>query len=109
RGERGEQDRLEANGSGLQEHVDQRPVGRARMADEVDEQYGIAHDDAGERDEADHRSRRERRMEQPMADHDADQGERDRRQNDEWQLEGFELRDDQNVDAEDGDAESRTY
>ena len=79
----------------------QRPALAVGVADEVDQQDRVAHDDAGERDEADHRGRRERRAEQPVAEHDADQGQRDRRQDDQRQLEDAELRDDQDVDAED--------
>ena len=50
------------------------PVGAA-VADEVHQQDRIAHDNARQRDEADHRGRCERRAEQPMTEHDADQGQ----------------------------------
>ncbi len=79
------------------------------MADEVHEQNGVAHDDAGQRDEADHRGRGERRAEQPVAEHDADEGEGDRRQNHERQLERAELGDDEDVDAEDRHHEGRAH
>ena len=66
------------------------------VADEVDQDDRIAHDDAGERDHADHRRRREPhrvgeaadgvagdQVEQPETGCDADRAERDRQHDDE--------------------------
>jgi hypothetical protein len=93
-----QQDRLEAHGTGLEQHVHQRLARVVGVADEVDQQDRVAHDDAGERDEADHRGGRERRAEQPVAEDDPDEGQRHRRQHHERHLERAELRHDEDVD-----------
>src|SRR6516225_9539992 len=54
--ERGEQNRLETHRTCFQDHVAQGFALAATVADEVDEQDGVAHDDAGECNKADHRS-----------------------------------------------------
>ena len=54
-------------------------AGAHLLVDEVDQQDRVAHDDAGERDHADHRGGRELGAEQGMAGQDADDGQRDRR------------------------------
>jgi hypothetical protein len=82
--------------------VDQRLAFGVGMADEVHQQDRVAHDDAGKRDEADHRGGRERRAEQPVTAHDADEGQRHRRQDDQRQLERAELGNDEDVDARAG-------
>ena len=81
----------------------------APMADEVDEQDRVAHDDAGERDEADHRRRGEGGAQQPVAEHDADQRQRHRDQDHERQQERAELGDDEQIDAEDRHHEGRAH
>jgi hypothetical protein len=76
-------------------------VDTACVPNKVDQQDQVAHDDAGERDEADHRGGRERCAEQPMAEHDADEGEQDRRQDDQRKPERTELGHHQYANAED--------
>ena len=75
----------------------------------LNQQDRVAHDDAGPRDEADHRGRGERCAKQPMSEHDADQCERDRRQNNQRQLETAELRHHQDIDADDRHHEGGTH
>ena len=66
------------------------------MADEVHQRTMMPASD-----EADHRSGGERGAEQPVAEHDADQRERDRRQDHQREAEAAELRHQQHIDAED--------
>ena len=106
---RRQHDRLEPRRAGFNQRRAQRRALRAARADEVDEQDRVAHDDAGERDEADHRGRGERRAQRPVAEHDADQRQRDGRQHDQRQRERAELRDDEQIDAEDRHAEGRAH
>ena len=94
-------DRLEANRAGFQQHLAQGFSLPRAVADEIDQQDRVAHDNAGERDESDHRGGGKRRAEQPMPEHDADQSERDRREDHQRQLEAAELRDHQDIDADD--------
>ena len=79
------------------------------MPDEIDEQDRIAHDYAGERDKADHRRRREGGIEQEMAKHYADQRQRHGRKDHQRQFERAELRDNQQVNPEQGDHEGRAH
>src|ERR1019366_9036237 len=74
--ERGEQDRLEAHRAGFQHHFAQRLSLTAAVTNEIDQQDRVANDDAGERDESDHRGRGERRTQQPVADQNPCQRER---------------------------------
>ena len=71
---------------------------RDLKVDEIDQQNGIAHDDASERDHADHGGRRELRAEQGVPRHHADNGEGNGCHDDERHAIGAELRDDQQVD-----------
>ena len=87
----GQQDRFEADGAGVEQHITQGVAGTLPIANEIDQQDRVTHDDAGERDETDHRRRAERGIEQPVAEHDTDQGQRHRRQNHQRQFETAEL------------------
>jgi hypothetical protein len=51
----------------------------------------------------------EKGAEQPVAAHDAEEGQRDRRQDDQRQLERAELRDHEDVDPEQGHHEGRAH
>ncbi|MPL73164.1 hypothetical protein SDC9_18957 [bioreactor metagenome] len=109
RRDRGEQDRLEPDRPRLDQHVDVRLALVIAVADEVHQQDRVAHDDARQRDEADHRGRRERRVEDQVAEHDAEEGQRDRRQDDERQPERAELRHHEDVDPKERHAEGRAH
>ena len=89
--------------------VAQRFALSAAVTDEIDQQNRIANDDAGQRDESDHRGRGEGRAEQPVSDQNPDQRQRDRRQNDQWQPKAAELGHHQHVDAEDRRAERSAH
>ena len=105
-----EHDRLEPRRAGFDQCVPQRNLAvDLPAADEIDEEDRVADDNARERDEADHRRRGECGAEQPVSEHDADQGQRHRHQNDERQQERPELRHNQKVDAEDGHHEGRAH
>ena len=79
------------------------------MADEIHEQDRIAHDDARQGDEADHRGRRERCPEQPVAEQDADQRQRHRGQHHQGQLERAELHHHKDVYPHQRHTESRPH
>lgn len=54
RGKRGEQDRLESYRSRIEQHLAQRLFLARAMANEIHQKDRIAHDNAGERNKADH-------------------------------------------------------
>ena len=68
--------------------------------DEVDQQDGVAHDDAGQRDHADHAGGRVLRAQQGVAWHHANDGQRDRRHDDQRREVAAELRHHQQVDED---------
>ncbi len=79
------------------------------MANEIDQQYRVAHNDSRERDEADHRRGREGRLEQDVPDDNANQRQRHGRQDHQWEAEAFELGNDENVDAQKRDAKGGAH
>lgn len=90
----------------LNQHFGQRPIRRGRVAEEIHQQDGIAHDNTSQRDKADHRGGGERRLEQSATDQNADENQRDRRQDNQEHLERAELCHHQDIDAEDGNAKA---
>ena len=79
------------------------------MAGKVHQQDRITNDNAGERDEADHRGGGKLGTEQPVARDDADQGQRDRSHDDGRQAEVAEFHHHQHVDQDDRGSEGHAH
>jgi multidrug efflux pump subunit AcrB len=84
-------------------------LGVPQQADEVDQQDRIAHDDAGQRDHADHAGGGELRAQQRMARHHPDDGQGDRRHDDQRREVRAELRHHQQVDEDQADRIGGTH
>ncbi len=93
----GEDDGFGAHGAGADHGLFEIHTARDLLVDEIHQENGIAHDDAGERDHADHRGRGELRPQQRMPGHHTDHGQRDRRHDDQRHEIGTELRDHQQI------------
>ncbi len=107
--QRGDQDRPQADASGEHDGVAHRHAAADLRAGEFDQQDRISDDDAGERDETDHRGGGEIGAEQPVAGDDADQRQRDRRHHHQRQQERSELGHHQDVDQHQRRAEGDTH
>ena len=79
------------------------------MLGEVHQQDGVAHDDTGQRDEADHRGGGELGIEQHVPGNDADQGQGNRRHDDGRQGKVAELPHHQHVDQDQRHAEGHAH
>ena len=85
------------------ERLAQRHAFSQLVLDEFDEDDRVAHDDADQRDEADHRGRRKvdrERCQKRESRHDADHCQRHRREHDEWRAERPEPRDQHEIDQD---------
>ena len=82
---------------------------RHLQADEVHQQDGVAHDDAGQRNHADHAGGGVLRAEQRMAGHHANDGQRNRRHDDQRRQVAAELRHHQQVDQDQAHAIGRAH
>ena len=79
------------------------------QVDEVHQQNGVAHDDAGQRNHANHAGRGVLRTQQRVARHNADDGQRNRRHDDQRYQIGAKLRYHQQVDQDQADRVGRAH
>ena len=95
RHDRSEYDRTETGSSSLDDDIGESLPGTdcllADARDRVHENDGVIDDDAGERDDAEHRREGERRVHEEEAKEDADQGQRNNEKKVQGVAEGIEL------------------
>ena len=94
----GQHDRLGANRCRIDHRLLKLHTFAYLLVNKIDQQDGVAHDDACKRDHADHRCRGKLCIEQGMPGHDADDGQRDRRHDYQRNFVGMKLRHYQQID-----------